>query len=133
MYILHVFDFCVHFYRLGSENLPGKTDNFSPPATQPPDEDNNGKSGEESNANEEESVMEADMDAGVPPSKETSQLSPPDSSEVSMGKEECEERTFFSQQEEEEKMMEVESDEEMPAGVAKGSSHQCVLTDTSGK
>eukprot|EP00957_Ditylum_brightwellii_P176411 13433382-Ditylum_brightwellii.AAC.1 len=30
----------------------------------------------------------------------------------------------FSQRDEEEKMMEMEMDEEMPAGVAKGSSHQ---------
>eukprot|EP00957_Ditylum_brightwellii_P152723 11624956-Ditylum_brightwellii.AAC.1 len=52
----------------------------------------NVQEGEESNDNEEQSVMEAEMDAGVPESCETSQLSPPDSSEVSMGKEKCEER-----------------------------------------
>eukprot|EP00957_Ditylum_brightwellii_P092417 7037248-Ditylum_brightwellii.AAC.1 len=71
------------------------------------------------------------MDAGVPPCKETSQLSPPESSEVLMGKEKCEERKSFSKRDEEEKMMEVEMYEDMPAGVAKGSSHQCVLTDSS--
>jgi hypothetical protein len=199
VYILRVFDCCVHFYRLGSENLPGETENVGPPATQPPDEDHHGKSGDDSDANdegsvikasneneegtvmeadidagvppskepsqlsppdsskvsmgkdegkgrednvpvddeskenEEGSVMEADIDAGVPPSKGTSQLSPADSSKVSMGKGEGEARTSFSQREEEEKMMESESDEEMRLGVAKGSSHQCMLTDTSGK
>eukprot|EP00957_Ditylum_brightwellii_P025158 1903642-Ditylum_brightwellii.AAC.1 len=45
--------------------------------------------------------MEAEMDAGVPESNETFQLSPPDSSEVSMRKEKCEERKDNVQEREE--------------------------------
>eukprot|EP00957_Ditylum_brightwellii_P089877 6844686-Ditylum_brightwellii.AAC.1 len=87
---------------IGSENLPGGTDRFSPPTTQPPDDKDNGvkgnesleessivkrKCGEDSTDNEEGSMMEAGMDADVPESNETSQLFPPDNSELSMGKE----------------------------------------------
>jgi hypothetical protein len=160
VYILHVFDCCVHFYRIGSQNLPGETKNVGPPATQPPEEDHHGESGDDSNANDEGSVikasneneegtvMEADIDAGVPPSNEPSQLSPPDSSKVSMGKDEGKGREDNVPVDDERKeneegsvmeadidagVMESESDEEMRLGVAKGSSRQCMLTDTSGK
>eukprot|EP00957_Ditylum_brightwellii_P076748 5833644-Ditylum_brightwellii.AAC.1 len=64
--------------------------------------------------------MEAEMDAGVPESNETSQLSPPDSSEVSMGKGKSEESKDNveegeeSMDNEERSVMEAEMDAGVP-------------------
>eukprot|EP00957_Ditylum_brightwellii_P147910 11262829-Ditylum_brightwellii.AAC.1 len=81
--------------------------------------------------------MEAEMDADVPESNETSQVFPPDSSEVSMGKEKGDENkdnaeednagskvhanpdpdnlvSSFSQQDEEGSVMEAEMDADVP-------------------
>eukprot|EP00957_Ditylum_brightwellii_P078864 5996850-Ditylum_brightwellii.AAC.1 len=38
----------IHFYRIGSENLPGGTDSFNSPTTQPPDDKDNGVKDNES-------------------------------------------------------------------------------------
>eukprot|EP00957_Ditylum_brightwellii_P161886 12325120-Ditylum_brightwellii.AAC.1 len=63
--------------------------------------------------------MEADIDAAVTPNKETSQLSPPDSLKVSMGKDECKGREDNVPEDDESKENEERSvmEAEMDAGV----------------